>query len=100
MSKCVNLFHHQGGTGVIFSKGLLRLLAPKLKDCLNNFLTIHDDVEIGRCVYLVSGTRCTMSYESMRFFYQNYNNGVTYSPNIVNISTKTIGKFCTVCKSV
>jgi chondroitin sulfate synthase len=37
-----------GGTGMLMSRPVLRLLAPKIETCLANLLTSHEDVEAGR----------------------------------------------------
>ncbi|XP_052793997.1 chondroitin sulfate synthase 1-like [Mya arenaria] len=61
-----------GGTGMVFSRETLRLLAPHLKYCVNNLYTTHEDVEIGRCVRKFAGIPCTWSYEMQKLFYQNF----------------------------
>lgn len=52
-----------GGTGMVFSRETLRLMAPHLKFCVNNLYTTHEDVEIGRCVRKFVGIPCTWSFE-------------------------------------
>ena len=77
---------------MIFSKGLMRLLAPKLKYCLGNLYTKHEDIELGRCVQLMAGTKCTMSWDTARYFFQNFKGG-TYAHNIEAPQDKDIGNF-------
>ncbi|KAI1693378.1 fringe-like domain-containing protein [Ditylenchus destructor] len=52
-----------GGPGVIFSREALRILGPHLEECLQELLTSHEDVELGRCVRKNVGIACTWSYE-------------------------------------
>ena len=75
---------------MIFSKGLLRKLAPKLKECLGNLFTEHEDIELGRCVTRSSGVKCTMSWEFRRIFFQNFKDG-TYAHNIEKPKHEDIG---------
>ncbi|XP_067675284.1 chondroitin sulfate synthase 1-like isoform X2 [Haliotis asinina] len=48
-----------GGPGVILSGPILRQVAPHLSNCLKNPVTPHEDTELGRCVYKVTGLSCT-----------------------------------------
>ena len=50
-----------GGPGVILSQGLLRMIGPKLSSCLQNVVTTHEDVEVGRCLRGIA--HCTQSNE-------------------------------------
>jgi len=77
---------------MVFSKGVLRQLAPRLKECLNNLLTAHEDIELGRCVQKMTGVKCTMSWESIKIFYQNFKGG-TYAHNIEKPVDKDLGKY-------
>ncbi|XP_077099525.1 chondroitin sulfate synthase 3 isoform X3 [Siphateles boraxobius] len=52
-----------GGPGMIFSRELLRRMAPHIGACLREMYTTHEDVEIGRCVRRFGGTQCVWSYE-------------------------------------
>ncbi|KAJ8304547.1 hypothetical protein KUTeg_018130 [Tegillarca granosa] len=61
-----------GGPGIVFSRETLRLVAPNIDDCLNNLLTTHEDVEVGRCVKKFAGIACTWAFEMQHLFYQNY----------------------------
>lgn len=76
---------------MVFSKGLLQKFAPRLKDCLRNLLTGHEDIELGRCVQKMSGVKCTTSWETSKLFYQNFKNG-TYAHNMIKPEEKKIGK--------
>lgn len=53
-----------GGPGVIFSRETLRKIAPYIEECLTNLYTMHEDVEVGRCVRRFAGISCTWSYEA------------------------------------
>ena len=77
---------------MVFSKSLLRIFAPHLKKCLENLLTEHEDIELGRCVSKMSGVKCTTSWETRKLFYQNFKNG-TYAHNILDPVEENIGKF-------
>lgn len=52
-----------GGPGMIFSREVLRRMAPHIGSCLREMYTTHEDVEIGRCVRRFGGTQCVWSYE-------------------------------------
>jgi chondroitin sulfate synthase len=60
-----------GGTGMLMSRPVLRLLAPKIPTCLENLLTSHEDVEVGRCVAFATGRPCTWAYEMQTLFYHS-----------------------------
>ena len=94
-SICI-FFNLQGGPGMIFSNGLLRQLAPKLKACLGNLVTAHEDIELGRCVRKMTGVKCTMSWESMELFYQYFENR-TSAHNIKNPQNKDLGNARVIC---
>lgn len=64
----IDLLPHEhfcmGGPGVIFSRALLRRLAPHLEDCLQNVVVSwNEDVEVGRCISRKLGVQCTWNYE-------------------------------------
>lgn len=52
-----------GGPGVVLSHPTLRIVAPHVHSCLNNLLTTHEDVEVGRCVKRFVGIWCTWAFE-------------------------------------
>jgi chondroitin sulfate synthase len=52
-----------GGPGVIMSRSVLKKLAPHLEHCLNNMVSTHEDVELGRCVRKHVGVTCTWAFE-------------------------------------
>ena len=58
-----------GGPGMIMSQPLLQLLLPKIEYCLANLLTMHEDVEVGRCVTFATGQNCTWAIDIRRLFY-------------------------------
>ncbi|KAM6986451.1 chondroitin sulfate synthase 3-like [Aplochiton taeniatus] len=61
-----------GGPGMIFSREVLRRMAPHIATCLHEMYTTHEDVELGRCVRRFGGTQCVWSYEMQQLFYENY----------------------------
>ncbi|XP_067678266.1 chondroitin sulfate synthase 1-like [Haliotis asinina] len=61
-----------GGPGVILSGPILRQVAPHLSNCLKNPATPHEDTELGRCVYKVTGLSCTGCKQLKYTFFQNY----------------------------
>jgi len=52
-----------GGPGVILSRDTLVRVAPYIDYCLQNLLTSHEDVELGRCIHHFAGVTCTWAYE-------------------------------------
>lgn len=52
-----------GGPGMLFSHSTLRLVAPHVDSCIDNLLTTHEDVEVGRCVRKYTGLSCTWAFE-------------------------------------
>nr|APX55177.1 chondroitin sulfate synthase-1 [Pinctada fucata] len=61
-----------GGPGIVMSHVTLRLVAPHAEECVNNLMTTHEDVEVGRCVRKFTGLSCTWAFEMQHLFYQNY----------------------------
>ncbi|XP_076822932.1 chondroitin sulfate synthase 3-like isoform X2 [Clavelina lepadiformis] len=78
-----------GGPGMVFSRGLLRKIGPKLSDCLLNLLTEHEDLELGRCVFKLGGVKCATNWQMRELFFQNFYKG-GYAPNIKHISPHKI----------
>ncbi|XP_071844885.1 chondroitin sulfate synthase 1-like [Apostichopus japonicus] len=64
-----------GGPGMIFSRETLKSIAPHISYCLKNLWSVHEDVEVGRCVRKFAEVDCTWSYEMPTLFYQNYSIG-------------------------
>ena len=52
-----------GGTAYIISRETLRRIGPYISTCLRNLFSIHDDVEIGRCIHKFAGISCTWAFE-------------------------------------
>ncbi|KAK7492406.1 hypothetical protein BaRGS_00016279 [Batillaria attramentaria] len=61
-----------GGTGVLLSRDVLGALSGRLKGCLEKSVTDHEDSELGRCVYNVTGLACSNTPSVYRLFKQNY----------------------------
>ncbi|UJR16156.1 hypothetical protein I4U23_003067 [Adineta vaga] len=62
-----------GGPGIILSRETLARFTPYIKNCLKNFYTYHEDVELGRCVHKYANTSCTWSYEMQHVLYNHPN---------------------------
>lgn len=52
-----------GGSSIIMSRGVLRMVTPHLEFCLNNTATSHEDTEVGRCLRNFAGVMCPWAYE-------------------------------------
>ena len=54
-----------GGPGAIFSRSVLKKVAPHLEHCLLQApkLHMHEDTELGRCIKRYAGISCTWNYE-------------------------------------
>lgn len=52
-----------GGPGTLFSRTLLKKLAPHLEECLAEATSYHDDAEVGKCISRRIGIQCTSSNE-------------------------------------
>ncbi|CAG2229700.1 CHSY [Mytilus edulis] len=66
-----------GGPGFLFSYKTLRHVGPHVHNCIDNLLTTHEDVEVGRCVRRYTGLSCTWAVEvriyiMQSLFYHNY----------------------------
>ncbi|XP_076101181.1 chondroitin sulfate synthase 1-like [Mytilus galloprovincialis] len=53
-----------GGPGTLFSHTTLRNVGPHIHSCIDNLLTTHEDVEVGRCVRRITGLSCTWAFEN------------------------------------
>lgn len=62
-----------GGPGMIFSRGLLKLLRSKLSYCIRHMFSPHEDIEIGRCVWKqMKDVIIPVAWEGKELFYQQY----------------------------
>ena len=54
-----------GGPGVVFSRSVLKKVAPHIKHCLLKAPKshMHEDTELGRCIKRYAGISCTWNYE-------------------------------------
>lgn len=52
-----------GGPSAVISASTLRKVAPYLEHCLENLVTFHEDVEVGRCIKKFVGISCTWAFE-------------------------------------
>ena len=78
-----------GGSGVILSSETLNQLGPWLDQCYQSeTLTIHEDVELGRCILTHLNLSCTNAYDSKLFFYHHYGPrylfGYDFTPSILS----------------
>ncbi|CAF1405697.1 unnamed protein product, partial [Adineta steineri] len=78
-----------GGSGVILSQQTLIELGPWLDQCLNKEIrTIHEDVELGRCILTHVRISCLKAYDSKYFFYHHYGSrylfGYDFTPLILS----------------
>ena len=95
-----------GGTGIIYSNALVRSIRPHLPTCIKQLYTVtvtyfhfsiiiffnfsiqskeHEDIEICRCIWRYTDTRCTSSRS--KYFFQNWAKnvplgGIGYKTNI------------------
>lgn len=53
----------QGGPGMIVPRDVLRRTAPKIKSCLKDLYSTHEDVELGRCFKRIANASCTVAYK-------------------------------------
>lgn len=62
-----------GGPGIVFSRATLKLVASHVDHCMQSPLTLHEDVEIGRCVQRYAGISCTWAFEvNISYLHVNY----------------------------
>lgn len=52
-----------GGPGMVMSRSVLKKMIPHVEYCLQNLVTSHEDVEVGRCIKRFVGISCTWSFE-------------------------------------
>src|SRR6218665_1547838 len=52
-----------GGPGMIMTREILAKTVPRIRDCLKNLYTTHEDVEVGRCINRFANVTCTWSYQ-------------------------------------
>ena len=54
-----------GGPGVVFSRSVLKKVAPHIKHCLLKAPKshMHEDTELGRCIQRYVGISCTWAYQ-------------------------------------
>ena len=52
-----------GGPGVIMSRSVLKKITPNFERCLNETVSDHEDVELGRCIRKYAGVSCLWAHE-------------------------------------
>ncbi|KAI0989914.1 hypothetical protein GJ496_006570 [Pomphorhynchus laevis] len=60
-----------GGPGMIISKTTLQRFVPHISECLLDLRSLHEDVEIGRCIRKFANVSCTWNYEMLHLLYNN-----------------------------
>ena len=58
-----NEYYCLGGPGVIMSRSVLKKIAPNLDSCLQETVSDHEDVELGRCIRKYAGLSCLRARE-------------------------------------
>lgn len=76
-----------GGPSVVISSSALRKVVPYLEYCLQNLVTTHEDVEVGRCIKKFVGVSCTWAFEMQSLFYHNRTGKKAYT---MNLDTKAV----------
>ncbi|CAD5123439.1 DgyrCDS11788 [Dimorphilus gyrociliatus] len=61
-----------GGPGMFLSRATLKAMCPYVDNCINNVVSTHEDVEVGRCITQLTGAQCSSNYEMKELFYFNY----------------------------
>ena len=51
-----------GGPGFILSRGMMKILKGKINSCADRILTEHEDIEIGRCIWHLTGIVMIFKY--------------------------------------
>ena len=65
-----NVAYCMGGPGLVISRAMLAKLAPNIDHCLTNTFSLHEDTELGRCIYQFTGVSCTKAAQVSRDFYK------------------------------
>nr|CAB3230912.1 chondroitin sulfate synthase 1-like [Phallusia mammillata] len=86
-----------GGPGMIFSRGLLKLLRAKLSYCVRHMFSHHEDVEIGRCVWKqIKEAIIPVAWEGKELFYQQYDSKNLVTNVVMNeLRQKDISRMAT-----
>ena len=58
-----NIAYCMGGPGIILSRNILDKFVPYIEYCLANLYSLHEDTELGRCIYQFTGKSCTIAAE-------------------------------------
>lgn len=80
-----------GGTSVVLSKTSLMQIGPRLNRCLKSMVSVHEDTELGRCIYYASGLTCPGHPEvGFNFEFRLRKNSFTAKPKCVISKPKRI----------
>ncbi|XP_076812563.1 chondroitin sulfate synthase 1-like [Clavelina lepadiformis] len=83
------MFYLMGGPGMIFSRGLLKILRSRLSYCIQHMFSPHEDVEVGRCVWKhIKSATIPIAWEVLDFFYQQYDKK---TGDVVNVIMSEVG---------
>ena len=63
-----NVAYCMGGPGIVMSRAMLAKVAPNIEHCLANTYSLHEDTELGRCIYQFTGISCTKAAQVNRIF--------------------------------
>ena len=74
-----------GGPGILLSRGALKLIKAKIDTCFDKLLTEHEDLELGRCIWRITGKSCTSAADVERYyFYQDMKRWGTEDAAFIN----------------
>ena len=74
-----------GGPGILLSRGALKLIKANIHTCYDKLLTEHEDLEVGRCIWRITGKSCTSAADIERyFFYQDMKRWGTEDAAFIN----------------
>lgn len=76
-----------GGPSAVLSASTLRKVTPYLEHCLKHLVSIHEDVEVGRCIKHFVGISCTWAFEMQSLFYHNQSRERAFTQNL---NTKSV----------
>ncbi|XP_001638185.2 chondroitin sulfate synthase 1 [Nematostella vectensis] len=81
-----------GGPGMVMSRSVLKKVVGHIEFCLQNLVTSHEDVEVGRCIKRFVGISCTWAFEMQALFYHNQSLTMAFHGNL---DTKSVRKAIT-----
>lgn len=76
---------------MFLSKSLLMKFGPKISTCIRQTHTEHENIEISRCVRMVTGVGCVSAWEASSLFYQQFGKTASHQDNFEEISDRIRG---------